>query len=235
MYRKGTNRMKNIVATLIAGALAFLPAGCADTKAVSQRGWIGGEYILARPNSFRTAMNNSGSVRGSLPSSLKSKQKSAIQITGMATNAPAEVAGLRKGDFVLEVNQRRVASLRGFQEAIDRSAPGSVLAIKAYRDGRFLDCQVPVGREKYKNEGCLSIVLPTVVHRWDLWPNPGFSLVVVGYEPNPGLRRELSGANQHEEVYDEDWSAYLGFVEVSHGKRVIAQEPITAATAPGPD
>lgn len=218
--------MKKIGAAFMGGALVLLLAGCAGTKTVSQRGWIGGEYILSRPNNVWTAINNSGSVRGNLPASLKSTQKSAIQITGMATNAPAEIAGLRKGDFVLEVNHQRVTSLRRFQRAIDRSAPGGVLAIEAYRDGQFLECEVPVGREKYEKEGCLMIVFPTVVHRWDLWPNPGFSLVVAGYEPNPGMRHELSGAKQHDGVYDEDWSAYLGFVEVSSGKRVIAQEPV---------
>lgn len=220
--------MKKIISLLMTGASVLLLAGCAGTKTVSQRGWIGGEYILAKPNSVWTAMDDSGSVRGSLPQSLKSTQKFAIQITGMATNAPAEAAGLQKGDFVLEVNERRVTSLRGFQRTIDHSAPGAVLAIKAYRDGQFVDCHVPVGREKYRKGGYLSIVFPTVVHRWDLWPNPGFSLVVAGYETNPGIRRELTGAKQHEEAYDEDWSAYLGFVEVSSGKRVVAQEAMTA-------
>jgi membrane-associated protease RseP (regulator of RpoE activity) len=223
--------MKNILVTLIAGSLALPLAGCAGPKKVSQRGWIGGEYVLARPNTFWTVMNNSGGVRGSLPAALKSTQRSAIQVTSMTSNAPAELAGLRKGDFVLEVNHRPVTSLQRFRKTIDRSAPGTLLTIKTYRDGEFLDCQVPVGREKYKRGGSITLVVPTVVHRWDLWPNPGFSVVVAGYETNPGLRSELNGAKPHDEVYDEDWSLYAGCIELSSGKRVISQEAVPVATA----
>ena len=216
--------MKNILISLSAGLLALLLTGCAGTQTISQRGWIGGEYVLARPNTRWTCMNNSPGVRGTLPASLKPTQSSAVQVTGMTTNAPAEAAGLRLGDFVLEVNQRPVRSLRSFRRAIDRSTPGTLMMIKAYRDGQFFDCHVPVGREKYKKGGELSITLPTFVHRWDLWPNPGFSLVVAGYEPNPGLRSELSG--EEREVYDEDWSVYLGCLELSSGKRVIEQKAV---------
>ena len=220
--------MKKMITILTAGCLAVLLAGCAGPKKVSQRGWIGGEYVLAKPNTFWTVFNNSGGVRGSLPASLKSTQRSAVQITGMTTNAPAEVAGLRKGDFVLEVNHHPITSLQRFRKTIDRSAPGTLLTVKAYRDGEFVDCQVPVGREKYRRGGSLMLVAPTVVHRWDLWPNPGFSVVFAGYEPNPGLRSELSGAK---EVYDEDWSLYAGCLELSSGKRVISQEAVAVATA----
>ena len=220
--------MKSIIAVLIPGSLVLLLTGCAGTKTISQRGWIGGEYVLAMPNTVWTVFHNSGAVRGTLPASLKSTQRSAIQITGMATNAPAERAGLHAGDFVLEVNHRQVTSLRSFRKAIDRSAPGALLPIKAYHDGQFLDCDVVVGREKYRKGGTFTIVVPTVVHRWDLWPNPGFSVVVAGYEPNPGLRRELNGAK---EVYDEDWSVYAGFLELSSGKRIIEQEAGPVAMA----
>jgi hypothetical protein len=149
----------------------------------------------------------------------------------MTTNAPAEVAGLRKGDFVLEVNHHAVTSLQRFRKTIDRSAPGALLTVRAYRDGEFLNCQVPVGREKYKRGGSITLVVPTVVHRWDLWPNPGFSVVVAGYETNPGLRRELNSAKPHDEVYDEDWSLYAGCIELSSGKRVISQEAVPVTTA----
>ena len=81
-----------------------------------------------------------------------------------------------------------------------------------------------VGREKYKSVGNLSICLPTVVHRWDLWPDPGFSLVCIGYEPNPGLRHELIAAKTRTE-YNENWKAYLGFIQVSKGERVVSEEP----------
>ncbi len=217
--------MKRIATFVFAGALAFLPAGCSSNKTILQRGWIGGDYVLARHDAAWQRMSNSPGVSGTLPESVHA-QKSAIEITGLATNAPARMAGLRSGDFVLELNHEPVTSLQAFRHTIDHSAPGTLLPVKAYHDGQFTEIQVPVGREKYRSGGCFSITLPTVVHRWDLWPNPGFSLVCVGYEPNPGLRHELGKTH---EVYDENWSAYLGIIEVSSGNRITAQEPV----APG--
>lgn len=219
--------MKNLATVLFAGLLALAMTGCAGTKTVSQRGWIGGDYALSKPDKFWVRMSNSPGIYGDLPKSVQAVQTSAIQITGMSTNVPAYRAGLRRGDFVLEVNHRKVASLESFRRAVDRSKPGGLLTVKAYRDGRFAEYQVPVGCEKYRTGGCLTFVVPTVVHRWDLWPNPGFSLVCVGYEPNPGLRHNLgNNLKAHGEVYDENWSAYIGFIEFSCGKRVVAQETV---------
>lgn len=218
--------MKQLVTLLISGLLALFLTGCAGTKTVSQRGWIGGDYVLAKPGTAWVRMCGSPGVSGNLPKAVQATQKKAVHITGMSTNTPAYMAGLRKGDFVLEVNHRKVTSLEGFRRTVDRSKPGSLLAVKAYRDGQLLEYQVPVGREKYKNGGIFALAFPTVVHRWDLWPNPGFSLVCVGYEPNPGLRHEFGNDSKtHGELYDESWSAYLVFMELSSGQRVVAQEP----------
>jgi S1-C subfamily serine protease len=131
--------MKNIFTFLFASLLALFLAGCANTKTktISQRGWIGGEYVLAKYRTTWVTLANSPGVRGTLPPSLRSIQKAAIQVTGMTTNAPAGAAGLCHGDFVLEVNHQPVTSLRAFRRAIDRSEPGTMVAIKAYRDGQF--------------------------------------------------------------------------------------------------
>lgn len=216
-----------LTAPLIAVALTILLAGCASEKAkpVAQRGWIGGEYVLAKPASFVVTLSSTPGVVGALPKPVQHIQKAAILVTKLGTNAPAELAGLRKGDLVLELNHQPVTRLQDFRRTIDRSEPGTWLAVKAYRDGRMLDYSVPVGREKYKKGGYFLLAFPTVVHRWDLWPNPGFSLVVLGYEPNPGVRRE---PENDPKTYDQEWQAYLGFFEVSYGKRVVSQERVSA-------
>ena len=96
-----------------------------------------------------------------------------------------------------------------------------MLAVRAYRDGQTLDFEVPVGKEAFRREGSFRIAFPSVVHGWDLWPNPGFSLVFVGYEPNPGLRQQPDSSKDH---FDEDWKAFAGIFEVSRGKRILAQK-----------
>jgi membrane-associated protease RseP (regulator of RpoE activity) len=207
-----------------------LLAGCASekTKPVSQRGWIGGEYVLAKPSGFLQSISQSPGTVGGLPQTVQKTQKAAVLITELNTNAPAQIAGLRKGDLILELNHQPVTQLAKFRKLIDRSQPGTVLAVKAFRDGKSAEYNVPVGQEQFRNGGLFTVVVPTVVHQWDLWPNPGFSLVVLGYEPNPGTRHELGNKK---EVYDEDWKAYLVFFEVSDGKRVVSQEPFMVSTS----
>ena len=227
-----TNDMKKISVLLIATLLTGYLTGCAGTKkeTYSQRGWIGGEYVLSKPATSWVRMSNAPGICGNLPKSVQDVQKSAVQITGLSTNAPAYAAGLRKGDFVTEVDHQRVTSLTAFRRAVDRSKPGTTITVRACHDGRFAEYQVPVGLEKYKNGGCLSLVFPTVVHRWDLWPDPGFSLVCIGYEPNPGTRQNFGIQRKAtDQLYDESWSAYLVFLELSSGQRVVSQEPAVAA------
>jgi hypothetical protein len=200
-----------------------LLSGCASPKEkpVSQRGWIGGEYKLARKQSFATAMSASPAVIGCLPKELAAKQKAAILITSLNTNAPAQAAGLRKDDLVLELNHQPVTRLRDFRRIIDRCEPGGTLAVKVYREGQMLDFEVPVGKEAFRREGLFRITLPSVVHGWDLWPNPGFSLVFVGYHPNPGLRQQLGSA---QDIFVEDWKLFAGIFELSDGKRILEQK-----------
>lgn len=209
--------------SLVIGALTLLLAGCASEKPkpVSQRGWIGGEYALARPSTFLLAMSGPPGVVGSFPASLQQTQKAAILVTKLNTNTPASAAGLRKDDLILELNHHPVTRLQDFRHIIDRSEPGTSLAVKACRDGRIMEFNTPVGREKFRKGGNLLIVFPTVVHRWDLWPNPGFSLVMLGFETNPGLRHELG---KDRDKLDDEWTAFLGFVEVTSGRRILSQE-----------
>lgn len=220
--------MKNTTFVLLAGCLFF--AGCATDKPkpFAERGWIGCEYSLARHQSVLRRLASDTGVRDVSAQSLPPGRKSAIMVTQVATNTPAALAGLETGDQIVELNHHPVNTLSRFRRIIDRTQPGTGLALKLYRDGRFVDCTVSVGREKYRPGGCLTLAFPTVVHPWDLWPNPGFSFVLVGYQPNPGLRHDLVGAAKNSQVYDEEEVVFLGLLEISGGKRVFAQELVPA-------
>ncbi|HEY4416305.1 MAG TPA: PDZ domain-containing protein [Verrucomicrobiae bacterium] len=187
---------------ILSAGIVCLFAGCASEKSkpVAQRGWIGGEYAVTK--------------------SPQKTQKAALRITELSTNAPAWNAGLRPNDLILQLDQHPLATLQDFQRLVDQSKPGDQLAVKALHDGKVADYTVRVGRETFRRGGCFSVVVPTVVHPWDLWPNPGFSLVLLGYEPNYNPRPELG--KQHE-LYEESWKAYLIFFEVSSGKRVLSE------------
>jgi hypothetical protein len=175
-----------------------------------------------------THFDNGPGLAGTLPKSLAQAQKAAIRVMHLNTNAPAALAGLCLNDYIVELDHKPVTSLESFRRTIDRSRPSTLLAVKAWRDGKFVEYNVPVGREKYRSGGYLSFSVPTVVHRWDLWPDPGFSLICIGYEPDPGLRHDIADKPKAGEVYDREWEAYLVFMELSKGERVASQEPVAA-------
>jgi hypothetical protein len=218
--------MKKISACLVCFLVLFL-AGCASpkNKPLAERGWIGGQYMLSKRSGLAMALKGDSGVDGYLPKALQRERKAAVRVVYLAANTPASLAGLRPGDFIVDLNDQPVISLPAFFRIIDRSQPGTRISFNVYRDGNFTNCTVQVGREKFRAGGFLTVCVPTVVHNWDLWPNPGFSLVVLGYEPNPGLRRDLGGNGRKGDVYDQEWCAFLGFLQVTRGKTVVSQEP----------
>jgi S1-C subfamily serine protease len=129
-FDRPVNSAKNIMKSalhFVVFLLVVILTGCAGEKnrPVAQRGWIGGDYALAKPSSFLVAMSGSPGVVGTLPKSLQHTQKAAIMVTQLTTNTPAEMAGLSAGDFILEINHQPVTRLQAFRRQIDRSPPGT--------------------------------------------------------------------------------------------------------------
>jgi hypothetical protein len=87
-----------------------------------------------------------------------------------------------------------------------------------------MEYNVAAGRETYRRGGDIRIVFPTVAHGWDLGPNPGFSLLVVGYEPNGIPSKDLEPKRPAQPVFAEDWNAFAGILDLSVGKRILSQE-----------
>src|SRR5437870_2244667 len=131
--------MKN---PLIPGLLAVLLAGCSTTKPatkpaaeekIHQRGWIGGEFKLARKTSLR--LNPFGPREGfiaAFPRGLANSNRAGLFITALSTNAPAHQAGLRAGDLVIAFNHQPVSTLKAFWQCLDRAEPGTSLPIEAW-------------------------------------------------------------------------------------------------------
>jgi hypothetical protein len=100
-----------------------------------------------------------------------------------------------------------------------QAKPGSEMTALVLRDGEVKDYQFKVGRETYYNEFTTVVALPTIVRGWDLWPNPGFSLVFLGYEP---YWKDSAAAS---ETYVNQWCSWLVIFEVSKGWRIVSQQP----------
>lgn len=210
-------------------ALGLLGApGCSSTKpeqnpksdSVHFRGWVGGQYEEAQ----------------TMPEDLRKTKTSAILITQLYPQTPMTAAGLNAGDLILEINQQPVSSVRKFYQIVDAAQPGTVLSMKAWHDGQLGDYTVRVGRESFVSDGTFAIALPPFVEGLDLWPDPGFSLAVLGYQRDwPRDRKELQSPR---ELYykkcdskgyatvDKGWRAWLVIFKAEASKRIRSQEMV---------
>ncbi len=95
------------------------------------RGWIGVEVQEITPavaESFRL-----GSTRGAL-------------IAGVLRGGPADKAGIKPGDVLLEVEGKPVADPTSMLNLIAALPPGESARMKLRREGRSLDADITVGR-----------------------------------------------------------------------------------------
>ncbi len=95
------------------------------------RGWIGVEAQAISPavaESFRL-----GSTRGAL-------------IAGVLRGGPADKAGVKPGDVLLEVQGKPVADPTGMLNLIAALAPGQPAKVKLKRHGQDVDTTITVGR-----------------------------------------------------------------------------------------
>jgi hypothetical protein len=199
--------------------IALTLTGCSTAKPkekpVHQRGWVGGEYKKV----------------STFPEPLRAERKAAILVTALSSNTPARLAGVREGDLILELDHTPMTRLKNFRVIIDRSKPGTSLPMKVYRNGESIDYQVVVGRETFRHWGIFAIAWPPIMRSPDLWPNPDFSLIALGYETEHG-RTELGSVeqsyyrscNSKNHPWDGDYSAWLVIFRLMKSKEILSQE-----------
>lgn len=61
-------------------------------------------------------------------------------------NAPAEVAGLRKGDVILKVRGQSATNGRQLSKIVAASKPGEILPLTVFRDSQTYELRVVLGR-----------------------------------------------------------------------------------------
>ncbi len=166
----------------------------------------------------------------------------ALLVTALGTNTPARLASLGEGDLILELNHQPATRLRSFYRTIDRSKPGTLLPVKTWHDGQTVECQVPVGRETYELNVSFGAGL-SFPALW-LWPDSGFSLAVLGYEPESlDTRMDLASAREKflkscdQKNYcaaEDGWSAWLAILRVGTQKLIRSQENMSPGAASQP-
>jgi hypothetical protein len=70
-----------------------------------------------------------------------------VRLGDVRSNRPADIAGLKEGDIVVEFDGRPVRTRKGLESYIDHAAPGSVVNVAVIRDGRRVEIPVKMGRD----------------------------------------------------------------------------------------
>lgn len=222
------------ILTLTVGATLFL-CGCASnkqqtkTKPIFERPWIGGKFeTVATPQSVRT--NTTGyRARGAL-------------ITHLNSDAPLARAGLQEGDLVLRVNGDNVRFERDITKRVDASK-NTPLAFTVYRAGEISEKTVTPGLERYQKYNTIAFGLGFRTNfEVDLFPNPDFSLIALGYDVKndridlrdpaakyrKALEAEQGKSNEQSEWIglssDEGWKGWLGPIWLTQNKMIVSQE-----------
>jgi len=228
-----------LTASLMLGAT---PAHARE-KPEQQRGWIGGTCVRVKSSrSGSEYVFGAAHTHFTFPQALTNSQTAGFLLTALATNTPAWLAGLREGDLILALNDQPVTDWLAFSQTITGARPGEPLRVKAWRAGKALECQVTVGREKYRPLGYFTIGLPGYYSRLHPVPTseaPSCSLIALGYERLPGPQVELGSVEKQFEQachpkgkptgYNTDWRCWLVIFEVKKGRQVLAQEVVPAA------
>lgn len=66
-------------------------------------------------------------------------------VTQVIEDSPAEEAGLRHGDVILEVDDRKIRDNRDLIEYVSARAPGETVEVTVFRNGELLDKRVKLG------------------------------------------------------------------------------------------
>jgi S1-C subfamily serine protease len=66
----------------------------------------------------------------------------------VSSNRPADLAGLKENDIVIEFDGKPVRTAEGLGKRIDFAAPGSIVPVLVVRDGQRITIPVKMGRER---------------------------------------------------------------------------------------
>ncbi len=80
------------------------------------------------------------------------KQVEGIIISEIASGGPAEKAGLKVGDIIVDVNGDKVNSDDDFIAVLVDASPGDVLKLKVIRERKTIELSLVLGRDSSKND-----------------------------------------------------------------------------------
>ena len=87
-----------------------------------------------------------------LAKSFNIKEQTGALVSGVTENSPADKAGLKRGDLVIELDGKTVADSIGLRNRVSALPPGTKIEIKILRDGKQQSLAATLGEAKDKAE-----------------------------------------------------------------------------------
>jgi serine protease Do len=146
--------MKKIIATLLFAALPLaLAAQRATTAPRAERNF----EVMAPDGSGAWMGVGVDDVTSENAAKLKLKEERGAHVSTVSPGGPAEKAGLKENDVILEFNGQRVDSVEQFRRLIRETPAGRTVKVVASRDGVPMTFQVKLGDRPgttfYRNDG----------------------------------------------------------------------------------
>ncbi len=69
-----------------------------------------------------------------------------VRLTGVRAGSPAEAAGVRAGDVLVQLGEHQIKNLYDMENALRAYQPGDSIVVGVLRDGRRLDLRAALGR-----------------------------------------------------------------------------------------
>ncbi len=85
-----------------------------------------------------------GASLGTIPD--MSESPGGVLLTGVRSGSPADAAGIKGGDIIVQIGEHDVKDLYGMTDALRAHKPGDVVVIGVMRDGKRLDLTATLGR-----------------------------------------------------------------------------------------
>ena len=102
-------------------------------KVLSDHGPIDYVSQTAPMSSSRTKLR---AYLGTIPNYSQTDQKGVL-LSGVAQNGPADIAGLKSGDLIVELEGFKIENIYDYTEAIGKLKPGKQQNVKVMRDGKL--------------------------------------------------------------------------------------------------
>ncbi len=85
-----------------------------------------------------------GAYLGTIPD--MSDSPGGVRLSGVRSGGPADRAGIRAGDIIVQIAQFEVSDLYAMTEALQALEPGDTVTIKVRRDDRVIEIEATLGR-----------------------------------------------------------------------------------------